>query len=176
LKSSSKSFIQKATPEQLAAAAAATMTSTPSCTLGDFFGARSCGAQLSGMTMASKGNKSADATTPLRRTARDPWRVIQSGSNWHAIPVRAPLTNTEMKKMNIATEKTVTFKFYEFFSVKSRGTCRWTSFGKKRQALGGAGISERPASILLAVTSVLNKFGKNAKDPCFIFLLAVRGL
>jgi hypothetical protein len=49
-----------------------------------------------------------------------------------------------MKKMKIATEKTVTFKFYEFFSVKSRGTCRWTSFGKKRQALGGAGNSKIP--------------------------------
>ena len=67
------------------------MTSAPSRTLGDFFGAHSCGAQLSGMTEASKGNKSADATTPLRRFDRDTWRVIQIGSNWHAIPVRVKM-------------------------------------------------------------------------------------
>jgi hypothetical protein len=53
-----------------------------------------------------------------------------------------------MKKMKIATEKTVTFKFYEFFSVKSRGTCRWTSFGKKKQALGGLGNSGTPGTAL----------------------------
>ena len=117
-------------------------TAAPSCTLGDFLGARSCGARFSGMTMASKGNKSADATTPLRRLARDSWRVIQSGSNWHAIPVRVPLTNTENEKMTIATANPVTFKFYEFFSVKIRGTNRWTSFGEKKQALGGLGSSE----------------------------------
>ena len=84
-----------------------------SCTLGDFFGAPSCGARFSGMTVVSKGNKSADATTPLRRTARGSWRVIQNGSNWHAIPVQVPLTNTENEKMNISTEKTVTLIFFQ---------------------------------------------------------------
>ena len=74
------------------------MTTAPSCTLGDIFGARSCGAQLSGMTLAIKGNKSADATTPLRRTARAPWRADQNGPNWHAIPVQVPLANTENEK------------------------------------------------------------------------------
>ena len=44
-----------------------------------------------------------------------------------------------MKKMTIATANPVTFKVYEFFSVKIRGTNRWTSFGKKKQALGGLG-------------------------------------
>jgi hypothetical protein len=44
-----------------------------------------------------------------------------------------------MKKMKIATEKTVTFKFYEFFSVKIRGTNWWTSYGRKKQASGGLG-------------------------------------
>jgi hypothetical protein len=74
------------------------MTSAPSCTLGDFWGARICGAQLSGMTLASKGNNLAYATTMLRRTARDSWSVIQYGSNWHAIPVRVPLAHTENEK------------------------------------------------------------------------------
>jgi hypothetical protein len=44
-----------------------------------------------------------------------------------------------MKKMTIATANPVTFKFYEFISVKIRGTNRWTSFGKKKQSLGGLG-------------------------------------
>jgi len=74
------------------------MTTAPSCTLGDIFGPPSCGAQLSGMTLAIKGNKSADATTPRRRFDRAPWRVIQIGSNWHAIPVQVPLANTENEK------------------------------------------------------------------------------
>jgi hypothetical protein len=48
-----------------------------------------------------------------------------------------------MKKMNIATANPVSLKIYEFFSVKIRGTCRWTSFGKKNKLWEGPGILKR---------------------------------
>ncbi len=38
--------------------------------------------------------------------------------------------------MKIATANPVTFKFYEFFSVKIRGTCRCTRYGRKKQGIG----------------------------------------
>ena len=119
------------------------MATAPSCTLGDFFGARSCGAQLSGMTLAIKGNKSADATTPLRRTARDSWRADQIGPNWHAIPVRVPLADTEMKKMKITTTNPVTFKFYDFFQSKLGGPTVGQARGEKNKLREATGIIER---------------------------------
>ena len=111
-----------------------------SCTLGDFFGAPSCGARFSGMTVVSKGNKSADATTPLRRTARGSWSVIQNGSNWHAIPVQVPLTNTENEKNEHFYRKN---SHFDFFPVKIRGTNRKTRYAKKRQTRMGHGNSVR---------------------------------
>jgi hypothetical protein len=93
------------------------------------------------MTLVPKGNKSADATTPLRRTARASWRVIQNGPNWHSIPVQVPLTNTENEKMNIATEKTVPLKFYEFFQSKLGGPTGGQALGEKNKLWEGLGIS-----------------------------------
>jgi hypothetical protein len=89
------------------------------------------------MTLAIKGNKSADATTPLRGTARGSWRVIQNGPNWHAIPVQVPLANTENEKMNISTEKTVTLIF---FQSKLGDLPGGQAMGKKDKLWVGPGV------------------------------------
>jgi hypothetical protein len=80
--------------------------------------------------MAPKGNKSAGATTPLRRFASDSWRVIQIGSNWHGIPVRAPLTNTENEKNDNSEE----FEWRALF--KKRAGLPEPNFGSKAGPYG----------------------------------------
>ena len=123
-----------------------------SCTLGDFWGAPSCGARFSGMTVVSKGNKSADATTPRRRTARGSWRVIQNGSNRHAIPVQVPLANTKNEKNEHFYQKNSLIK-KKNLPIKLNGRQAFTMYTKK---------------LALTINGIMN-YKKNAKNIILIF-------
>ena len=90
------------------------------------------------MTMASKGNKSADATTPLRRFARDSWR-----SNWNAVPVRVPLTNTEMKKIKLFRANRLIqslLNFMNCFQSKLGGPTVVQGMGEKNKVWEASGL------------------------------------
>jgi hypothetical protein len=89
------------------------------------------------MTLAIKGNKSADATTPRRRTARGSWRVIQNGSNWHAIPVQVPLANTENEKNEHFYRKN---SHFDFFQSKLGDLPGGQGTGEKNKVREGRGI------------------------------------
>ena len=112
------------------------MTTAPSCTLGDFFGARSCGAPFSGMNMDTNWSKSARATTHPPRTARAWCRIIQLTTNWHAFPVLPPLHDTEIEKKH---HHYTAFRSLFTFSPKIRGTNPNTRYAKKKQGMMGVG-------------------------------------
>ena len=83
--------------------------------------------------MASKGNKSADATPlRLRLEGQPNWVKLAGNSSTstygNPVPVLVPmvtqfgtLANTEMNKLKIATANPVTFNFFEFFQSKLGG-------------------------------------------------------
>ena len=106
--------------------------------LGDFFGARSCGAPFSGMNMDTNWSKSASATTHPPRTARAGCGVIQLTTNWHAFPVQPPLSDTEIEKKH---HRYTVFGSIFTFSHKIRGTNQNTRYAKKKQGMMGFGNS-----------------------------------
>lgn len=113
------------------------------------------------MTVVPKGTKSADATTLLRRTARATWRVIQNGSNWHAIPVQVPAGGTSFGRKNKLGEGTGvqlydSFFFPQFkpqFSITNPPTKRdrfpIKSMPKFGKISGGVRVFERQFSVQL---------------------------
>ena len=114
------------------------------CTLGDFFGARSCGAPFSGMNMDTNWSKSARATTHPPRTARAWCRIIQLTTNWHAFPVLPPLNDTEIEKKH---HHYTAFRSLFTFSPKIRGTNPNTRYAKKKQGMMGVGNSRHSDSM-----------------------------